>query len=45
MTKSQFEDTLRRSMVLDKLRAALTDWMAVSDGDVRDASTRSATRR
>jgi peptidyl-prolyl cis-trans isomerase D len=35
MTKSQFEDTLRRSMVLDKLRAALTDWMAVSDGDVQ----------
>src|SRR4026209_1295354 len=35
MTKSQFEETLRRSMVLDKLRAALTDWMAVSDGDVQ----------
>src|SRR4030095_15604767 len=34
MTKSQFEETLRRSMVLDKLRAALTDWMAVSDSDV-----------
>ena len=35
MTKMQFEDSLRRSMVLDKLRAALTDWMAVSDGDVQ----------
>ena len=35
MTKSQFEESLRRSMVLDKLRAALTDWMAVSDADVR----------
>ena len=35
LTKSQFEDSLRRSMVLDKLRAALTDWMAVSDGDVQ----------
>jgi peptidyl-prolyl cis-trans isomerase D len=34
MTKSQFEESLRRSMVLDKLRAALTDWMAVSDSDV-----------
>ena len=34
MTPSQFEESLRRSMVLDKLRAALTDWMAVSDGDV-----------
>ena len=35
LTKAQFEDSLRRSMVLDKLRAALTDWMAVSDGDVQ----------
>jgi peptidyl-prolyl cis-trans isomerase D len=34
MTPSQFEESLRRSMVLDKLRAALTDWMAVSDADV-----------
>jgi peptidyl-prolyl cis-trans isomerase D len=34
MTPSQFEESLRRSMVLDKLRAALTDWMAVSDEDV-----------
>src|SRR5262245_54568822 len=35
MTKVQFEQSLRRSMVLDKLRAALTDWMAVSDADVQ----------
>jgi peptidyl-prolyl cis-trans isomerase D len=35
MTKGQFEESLRRSMVLDKLRAALTDWMAVSDTDVQ----------
>ena len=34
MTKRQFEDSLRRSMVIDKLRAALTDWMAVSDADL-----------
>jgi peptidyl-prolyl cis-trans isomerase D len=34
MTKTQFEESLRRSMVLDKLRAALTDWMAVSNDDV-----------
>jgi peptidyl-prolyl cis-trans isomerase D len=34
MTKSQFETTLRRSMIIDKLRAALTDWVAVSDADV-----------
>src|SRR5687767_5746756 len=34
MTKSQFEESLRRSMVMDKLRAALTDWMAVSDAEL-----------
>jgi peptidyl-prolyl cis-trans isomerase D len=34
MTKGQFEESLRRSMVIDKLRAALTDWMAVSDRDL-----------
>jgi peptidyl-prolyl cis-trans isomerase D len=34
LTKSQFEESVRRSMLLDKLRAALTDWMAMSDTDV-----------
>jgi peptidyl-prolyl cis-trans isomerase D len=34
MTKSQFEDSLRRSMVLDKLRSALTDWISVSDAEL-----------
>ncbi len=34
MTKSQFEEGLRRSMMIDKLRAALTDWMAVSDAEL-----------
>ncbi|HEY5618877.1 MAG TPA: peptidyl-prolyl cis-trans isomerase [Vicinamibacterales bacterium] len=34
MTKATFEDTFRRSLMIDKLRAALTDWMTVSDGDV-----------
>jgi peptidyl-prolyl cis-trans isomerase D len=34
LTKSQFEESLRRSMILDKLRAALTDWMAIGDADV-----------
>ena len=34
VTKSQFEDSLRRSMMLDKLRSALTDWIAVSDADL-----------
>jgi peptidyl-prolyl cis-trans isomerase D len=31
LTKTQFEENLRRSLVIDKLRAAVTDWMAVSD--------------
>jgi peptidyl-prolyl cis-trans isomerase D len=34
MTAGQFEESLRRSMILDKLRAALTDWMAIPDADV-----------
>ena len=34
MTKGDFEENLRRSMMIDKLRAALTDWMAVSDGEL-----------
>jgi hypothetical protein len=28
LTKSQFEDSLRRSLALDKLRSALTGWIA-----------------
>ena len=34
MTKAEFEDNLRRSMMIEKLRAALTDWLAVSDADL-----------
>jgi peptidyl-prolyl cis-trans isomerase D len=34
MTKAQFEEGLRRSMLIDKLRGTLTDWIAVSDADV-----------
>ena len=34
MTTNQFEDGLRRSLVVEKLRAALTDWMAVADADL-----------
>lgn len=34
MTKATFEETLRRSLMIDKLRAALTDWMTVSDTEV-----------
>ena len=35
MTESQFEESLRRSMIIDKLRAALTDWIAVSDAELQ----------
>jgi peptidyl-prolyl cis-trans isomerase D len=34
VTKTDFEENLRRSMMVDKLRSAVTDWMAVSDADV-----------
>jgi peptidyl-prolyl cis-trans isomerase D len=34
LTKSEFEENLRRSMMIDKLRSAVTDWMAVSDADL-----------
>ena len=34
MTKAQFEDVVRRGMMLEKLRSALTDWMAVSDQEL-----------
>ena len=34
ITKSQFEESMRRNMILDKLRSALTDWIAVSDSDL-----------
>jgi peptidyl-prolyl cis-trans isomerase D len=36
LTKSQFEDSLRRNMILDKLRSAITSWIAVSDADVEN---------
>ena len=34
MTKAAFEETLRRGLVIDKLRAALSDWMTVSDMEI-----------
>jgi len=34
MTKGDFEENLRRSMMIDRLRSAVTDWLAVSDADV-----------
>ncbi len=34
LTKAAFEENLRRSLVIDKLRAALTDWITVADDEV-----------
>ncbi len=34
MTKATFEESLRRSMIVDKLRSTLTDWMSVSDAEL-----------
>ena len=34
MTKGDFEENLRRSMMIDKLRSAVTGWLAVTDADV-----------
>ena len=34
VSPSEFEDSLRRSIAIDKLRAALTSWVTVSDDEV-----------
>jgi len=34
MSVSQFEDGMRRDMVIEKLRAALTDWISVTDDEL-----------
>ena len=34
LTKAAFEENLRRSLLVDKLRAALTDWMTVSNAEI-----------
>ncbi len=34
ITPGEFEDNLRRTVVVEKLRAALTDWMAVPDQEI-----------
>ena len=36
LTTTEFEDSLRRALLLDKLRSAVTGWMSVSDPDVVD---------
>jgi len=34
LNKAEFEDNLRQSLLIDKLRAALTDWVAVTDAEL-----------
>ena len=34
LTPSEFEDSVRRSSTVEKLRASLTDWMSVSDKEL-----------
>jgi peptidyl-prolyl cis-trans isomerase D len=37
LTVSEFEESLRRDLLRQKLRSALTDWMSVSDTDLEKA--------
>ena len=34
LTPAEFEENVRRSLVVDKLRTALTDWLSVSDKEL-----------
>src|SRR5262249_683494 len=34
MTPADFEDTLRKQLTIDKLRASVTDWLSVADKDL-----------
>jgi peptidyl-prolyl cis-trans isomerase D len=36
MTPADFEDNVRRSLLIEKLRAALTDWISVPDKELED---------
>ena len=36
LTTTEFEDNIRRAVLVDKLRDAVTGWMSVSDQDVAD---------
>jgi peptidyl-prolyl cis-trans isomerase D len=40
LSKSEFEDNLRQSLLIDKLRTALTDWVSVTDDEVDAEFTR-----
>jgi peptidyl-prolyl cis-trans isomerase D len=34
MTPAEFEDSLRRQLIVEKLRASLTDWLSASDNEL-----------
>jgi peptidyl-prolyl cis-trans isomerase D len=34
MTPAEFEESMRRSLIVDKLRASLTDWLSVPDNEL-----------
>jgi peptidyl-prolyl cis-trans isomerase D len=36
MAASEFEESVRRSLLMEKLRASITDWLAVSDKELQD---------
>ena len=36
MTKAAFEERMRRGLVIERLRTALTDWVSVSDKELED---------
>ena len=36
LTPGQFEETLRRTLLLERLRTALTDWITVSDAELAE---------
>jgi peptidyl-prolyl cis-trans isomerase D len=40
LTKAEFEDNLRQSLMIDKLRAALTEWVAITDAELQVEFTR-----
>src|SRR5579871_6955575 len=36
MTASEFEDSIRRQLTVQKLRSSLTDWMSVNDKELEE---------
>jgi peptidyl-prolyl cis-trans isomerase D len=40
LSKAEFEENLRQALLVDKLRSALTEWIAVSDAELETEYTR-----